>query len=97
MNKNIRVWDPLVRIFHWSLVLAFTVAYVTGDDENSVHVYAGYAVLGLISFRVFWGLVGSKYALFSDFIYSPTTVFRYLKGLFSCNPKHYIGHNPAGG
>ena len=91
------MWDPLVRIFHWSLVLAFTVTYMTGDEENSTHVYAGYAVLGLISFRVFWGLVGSKYALFSDFIYSPATVFRYLKGLLACNPKHYIGHNPAGG
>lgn len=97
MNKEIRVWDPLVRIFHWSLVLGFTVAFLTGDEEKNAHIYAGYVVLGLISFRVIWGLVGTKHARFSDFIYSPATVIRYLKGLFAFSPGHYRGHNPAGG
>ena len=97
MTKEIRVWDPLVRIFHWSLVIAFIVGYLTGDEENTTHIYAGYVVLGLISFRVIWGLIGTRHALFSDFIYSPTTVIRYLKGLLANNPEHYKGHNPAGG
>lgn len=97
MSNEIRVWDPLVRIFHWGLVLAFTVAYLSGDEENSLHIYSGYAVLGLIAFRVIWGLIGTRYARFSDFVYSPATVIQYLKGLVARKPKHYTGHNPAGG
>jgi cytochrome b len=97
MSNEIRVWDPMVRIFHWGLVIAFTVAYLSGDEENSLHIYSGYAVLGLIAFRVIWGLIGSRYARFSDFVYSPATVIQYLKGLVARKPKHYTGHNPAGG
>ncbi len=97
VSNEIRVWDPLVRIFHWGLVLAFTVAYLSGDEENSLHIYSGYAVLGLIAFRVIWGLIGTRYARFSDFVYSPATVIQYLKGLVARKPKHYTGHNPAGG
>ena len=97
MNNEIRVWDPLVRIFHWSLVLVFTIAYLSGDEESSLHIYSGYVVLGLITFRVLWGLIGTRYARFSNFVYSPGTVIQYLKGLVAKKPKHYIGHNPAGG
>ena len=97
MSNEIRVWDPLVRIFHWGLVLAFTVAYLSGDEESSLHIYSGYVVLGLISFRVLWGVVGTRYARFSNFVYSPGTVIQYLKGLAAKKPKHYMGHNPAAG
>ncbi|MEN8108506.1 MAG: cytochrome b/b6 domain-containing protein [Pseudomonadota bacterium] len=97
MSNEIRVWDPLIRIFHWSLVLAFTVAYLSGDEESSLHIYSGYVVLGLIAFRVLWGLIGTRYARFSNFVYSPGTVIQYLKDLVAKNPKHYVGHNPAGG
>ena len=97
-EKNlIPVWDILVRVFHWSLVLAFTVAYLTEDDFEEFHIDAGYVVLGLISFRVLWGFVGSRYARFSDFIYSPSEIKAYLSSLLTKNPKHYLGHNPAGG
>ena len=97
MSNKIRVWDPLVRIFHWGLVLAFTVAYLSGDEENSLHIYSGYVVLGLIGFRVLWGLVGTRYARFSNFVYSPGTVIQHLKDLVVKKPKYNIGHNPAGG
>ena len=97
MSKVIRVWDPLVRIFHWGLVLAFVVAYLSGDEENSVHIYSGYVVAGLIAFRLIWGFIGTRYARFSNFIHSPLAVIRYLKDLLFRRPKHYIGHNPAGG
>ncbi len=97
MNNKIRVWDPLVRIFHWSLVLTFFISYLSGEEESNLHIYTGYAVLGLITFRVLWGFIGSRYARFSDFVYSPKTTIQYLKSLFAKNPKHYIGHNPAGG
>jgi cytochrome b len=97
MNKEIRVWDPLVRIFHWSLVVGFTVAYLSGEEESNVHIYAGYVVMGLIIFRLLWGFIGSRYARFSSFVTSPATLIEYLKAMLARNPKHYIGHNPAGG
>lgn len=97
-NENtVQVWDILVRVFHWSLVGSFLIAYVTSEDENVAHIYAGYAVLGLIVFRVIWGLIGSRYARFSDFVYSPATVIGYIKSLREGHPKRYLGHNPAGG
>ena len=92
-----RVWDPLIRIFHWSLVAGFSIAWLTGDDAGDLHIYSGYAVIGLITFRLLWGFVGSRYARFSDFIASPAAVVEYLKGIVSGKPRHYLGHNPAGG
>lgn len=97
MSNEVRVWDPLIRIFHWGLVLAFSIAYLTGDEENSLHIYSGYAVLGLITFRVLWGVVGTRYARFSNFVHAPKTLMQYLQGLLTGKPKHYTGHNPAGG
>jgi cytochrome b len=97
INNEIRVWDPLIRIFHWGLVLTFSIGYLTGEEESNLHIYAGYAVLGLITFRVLWGFIGPRYARFSDFVYSPKTVIQYLRSLVARKPKHYIGHNPAGG
>ncbi len=97
MNTETRVWDPLVRIFHWSLVIAFSISYLTGDEESAIHVYSGYTILGLISFRLIWGFIGSKHARFSDFVTSKTTVISYLKSLTGRKPQHYKGHNPAGG
>ncbi len=97
MSQEIRVWDPLIRVFHWGLVLAFSIGYLTGDEENNLHIYSGYAVLGLIIFRVLWGLIGARYARFSDFVYTPKIVIQYLKDLLAKNPRHYVGHNPAAG
>lgn len=99
-TKQVKVWDPLIRIFHWSLVLAFAAAYLTGeewDEWEEVHEFGGYAALGLILFRIVWGFIGSKHARFSDFLYGPKTVVEYLKSLLTTHPKHYLGHNPAGG
>jgi len=97
MSQKIKVWDPLVRLFHWSLVLFFTVAYFTGEEEGILHIYSGYIVLGLITFRLLWGFIGSKYARFSNFIHTPQYIFSYFKSLIKGQPKHYLGHNPLGG
>ena len=96
-TKSIKVWDPLVRIFHWSLVFFFFLAYITEDDGVNIHSYAGYTVTLLITFRIVWGLFGTEYAQFSNFVTSFGNVKAYLKQIFSGHPKHYIGHNPAGG
>lgn len=96
-EDEIRVWDPLVRIFHWSLVGGFAVAYITADEWDKAHELVGYIVAGLIAFRLFWGLVGSRYARFSDFLYRPSTIVVFIKDSLAMKGKRYVGHNPAGG
>lgn len=97
ITREVKVWDPLVRIFHWSLVCSFAVAWLSADEFETVHVWMGYTVAALVSFRVVWGVIGTRHARFSDFIYRLSTVKSYLRTLLSGSPKHYVGHNPAGG
>jgi cytochrome b len=94
---EIRVWDPLVRVFHWSLVILFVIAYATGDETERIHIAAGYAIAGLIALRIAWGIFGSRYARFNTFIRPPREVFAYLRGAALFKARRYLGHNPAGG
>jgi len=96
-SKKVKVWDLLIRFFHWVLVVAFFIAYLSGEEESGVHIYSGYVVMALISLRVLWGFMGTKYARFSDFVQGKEVVLGYLKSMVRGNPRHYTGHNPAGG
>jgi cytochrome b len=95
--KLVRVWDPLVRLFHWSLAASFTIAFVTEDDLLVVHVWAGYAIFGLILVRMIWGFVGPRHARWSDFVKEPGEIMAYLKDAIRFRASRHLGHNPAGG
>ena len=92
-----KVWDPLVRIFHWGLVAAFLVAWATADEVKRVHIMAGYAVIGLVAFRILWGFIGARHARFANFVRGPASVKSYLRDTARLRAKRYLGHNPAGG
>ena len=96
-QTHIKVWDLPLRIFHWALVFSFLLAYITEDDFMTVHAYAGYTIIGLLVFRLIWGVIGTKYARFTDFVRHPKTVIAYLKDVLSNKAERHIGHNPAGG
>ena len=96
-SKPNRVWDLFIRIFHWSLVGLVAISYLSGEFEFEIHSYSGYAIFSLVLLRVTWGFVGSKYARFKNFVYSPSNVIAYLKSIVTGNPKRFLGHNPAGG
>jgi cytochrome b len=93
----VRVWDPLVRGFHWSLVAAFTTAFVVEDSLLGVHVWAGYLALGLVLVRIAWGFIGTRHARFSDFVCKPRRVIGYIRDAVRLRAARYLGHNPAGG
>lgn len=92
-----RVWDPLVRIFHWSLVASFGLAWLTSDRSGDIHHWFGYAAATLVVVRLVWGIVGPRYARFLDFVRSPRVIFGYLRDIRSGTEVRYLGHNPAGG
>ena len=94
---TVKVWDLFVRVFHWSLVLLFAIAYLTGDEVQRVHIVAGYAIAGLLVLRIVWGVIGPRHARFDDFVHSPSAVFAYLRDVLFLRARRYIGHNPAGG
>ncbi len=95
--KTVKVWDPYVRFFHWSLVVGIIVQLVTAEDLKNVHATVGYLLIVLLILRILWGFVGSMHARFTDFIFPPAEILAYLKGLIQRNPRRYVGHNPAGG
>lgn len=97
-HANIKVWDTPVRVFHWLMVICFTGAYLTADEESwrLLHVTLGYTLGGLVAFRLVWGLAGTRYARFSNFVRGPAAVLRYGRSLLAGQPEHTTGHNPAG-
>jgi len=97
-KSRILVWDLPTRVFHWLLEASFVGALVTAESERlrDVHVILGYTMLGLVAFRLLWGVIGTRYARFSSFAFGPRSVLAYVKSLFSRSPQHHLGHNPAG-
>lgn len=97
-HGRILVWDVPTRIFHWSLVACFVIAYLTSESERWQlwHVTAGYTFGVLLIFRLVWGVLGTRYARFGNFVRGPKQVVRYLGSLLTRHPQHYVGHNPAG-
>jgi cytochrome b len=88
------VWDLPIRLFHWALVLLIPFAWWTyKTDRLEWHRLAGYAVIGLLAFRLFWGVFGSSTARFANFLRGPGTVWSYVTGRLSKG----VGHNPLGG
>jgi cytochrome b len=94
-----QVWDLPVRIFHWSLVVAVVTAFVTnklGVAYFKYHVWSGYAVILLVAFRIIWGLVGTRHALFRNFLRGPSETLAYARDLAAGKDAHFPGHNPLG-
>jgi len=98
-HKTVLIWDAPVRIFHWLLAMCFLGAWLTAENDGyeMLHYAFGYTAGLLVIFRIIWGIIGSKYARFSDFIKGPKTIFHHtinmIKGKFD---EPYLGHNPLG-
>ncbi len=96
-THTVRVWDPLVRVGHWILAASFLVAFATEDDLMTLHSFAGYLALAVLTVRIPWGVVGTRYARFASFVHRPSAVAAYFRDILAFRPARHLGHNPAGG
>lgn len=93
-DPRVKLWDLPTRLFHWLLVILIVAAIATGKIGGNAMVWhgrIGLAILGLIAFRLAWGLVGSTYARFASFLPTPSSISEYLRGQW-----RGLGHNPLG-
>ncbi|GLS32308.1 cytochrome b/b6 domain-containing protein [Neomesorhizobium albiziae] len=96
MRATVKVWDPCVRIFHWSLVASFAVAWFFADEVKDLHEWVGSAAAALIIFRLGMGIVGSRYACFTQFIRGQKETLSYTEDMIFNREARYLGHNPLG-
>ncbi len=95
--RMVKVWDPLVRVGHWSLVTFVALSWATGEGGKGWHEGLGYAALVVITIRIFWGFIGPRTARFAEFVRAPSATIAYgLRVLAGTEPR-YLGHNPLGG
>jgi cytochrome b len=88
-----RVWDLPTRLVHWSLVVGIALSWWTGETGRlEWHRWSGYGLLGLVTFRIYWGFFGASTARFRNFLRGPRTVVQYLRGAWP----PAAGHNPLG-
>lgn len=93
-RTTIKVWDPFLRVAHWTLVVAVAASWLTRHGGGRWHEWLGYAALAVVLARVAWGAVGPRYAQFSQFVRSPAQTIRYVRQLVARTEPRHIGHNP---
>jgi len=94
-----KVWDPSIRLFHWTMVLLLGGLWLTGEiSAVYIHQFLGFALLALVVYRILWGFFGTRYARFSEFIRSPKALISYLPQMLpKVKEQPHLSHNPAGG
>ncbi|MEC8414367.1 MAG: cytochrome b/b6 domain-containing protein, partial [Pseudomonadota bacterium] len=91
------VWDLPIRIFHWLLVLSICGSFITiQNDWMLAHEKCGLTILGLLAFRLIWGVIGYPTARFAQFVKGPRAIFAYLHQLIGREKVYSFGHNPIG-
>ena len=97
-QAKILVWDAPTRLFHWLMVLCFAGAWLTSEGNRllGVHLTLGYTMVALVGWRVLWGLMGTRYARFANFVRGPRAMGAYLRDMLRPAASHPVGHNPLG-
>ena len=97
-KQSVLVWDFPVRVFHWLLAISFAGAWLTSESEaqQMIHYAFGYSACVLVLFRIVWGIVGTRYARFAQFMRGPAETIQHLKSLLTGHKTPELGHNPAG-
>ncbi len=93
---RVKVWDPVVRLFHWGLVAAFAANVLVTAPGKTAHQWVGYAVAGLIALRLVWGFVGTRHARFAGFLPRSGAVVGQLTDIATGRRRVHEGHSPLG-
>lgn len=93
---SIPIWDPLVRVFHWTLATAVVVNYWFTESGGDVHTWVGYTAATAVAVRIAWGFLGTGHARFDDCRISVATVREHLAALRARRLPTESGHNPLG-
>ncbi|HAL38507.1 MAG TPA: cytochrome B [Polaromonas sp.] len=95
MVKTIKIWDPLVRAIHWTLVVCVISNFALKEGGDALHHWLGYIAAGAVILRVLWGFVGTRHARFADFFPTSSRLVPYLNALVRRQEPRMLGHNPA--
>ncbi len=96
MTNRIKVWDPLVRVFHWALVAGFTANAFILEDGDDLHEIVGLTVLSLVVLRILWGFIGTRHARFSEFKPDIAASARQAGAMLTRRGEPHVGHTPLG-
>lgn len=94
--RDIAVWDPLVRLIHWSLALTILLNGAITEEESKLHEWVGYAALGLVALRLLWAVIGPRHARFSAFPPNPARAIRHMRAILHGDRTVHLSHNPLG-
>ncbi len=97
MQTQPRIWDPLIRIFHWSVAAGFLLNFTLAEEGETLHEWIGYYILAALLVRVCWGFIGPRNARFSDFFPRKAAVKAHLGELAHGEIKKHEGHSALGG
>jgi cytochrome b len=95
-GDTLRLWDPLVRFCHWSLVVAFVGGYFLTEEGDGWHRWLGYYAVAIVLVRVLWGFVGPPAARWADFWPTPARLKQHVRALVKGESYHRLGHSPLG-
>ncbi|WP_192553407.1 cytochrome b/b6 domain-containing protein [Pseudomonas sp. IzPS59] len=95
-RDSLRLWDPVVRVFHLSIAGVFAANYFFNEAGDDWHVWLGYYAMGWLLVRLVWGFVGPRSARWSDFWPTPSRLAAHARSLIAGRPEHRLGHSPIG-
>ncbi|AVX88931.1 cytochrome B [Pseudomonas koreensis] len=95
-SASVRLWDPVVRLFHLSIAGVFVANYFFNEAGDVWHVWLGYYAMGWLLVRLVWGFVGPRSARWADFWPTPTRLIAHARSLIAGRPEHRLGHSPMG-
>jgi cytochrome b len=95
-SASLRLWDPVVRLFHLSIAGVFVANYFFNEAGDDWHVWLGYYAMGWLLVRTVWGFVGPRSARWADFWPTPSRLLGHARSLLAGRPEHRLGHSPIG-